>query len=196
MLKRRTVLGRGVAGLGLLRCFGCDEDRAAPAPAAKPQAPATQPVVTRWLPLERTVDIPLDALGRPWSAVPFQGRIRLPENAHTPGKRVRLRGLAIRLPEEAGPSDDDRLCAFSTMCPHEICEVKFVENTAQIRVDRGPTPKHPLLFCPCHLSVYDPLADGAPLAGPAPRGAFRFAAAVVGDVLQITAVEDGVIHVT
>ena len=55
---------------------------------------------------------------------------------------------------------------------------------------------YPLLLCPCHLSVYDPLADGAPLAGPAPRGAFRFASAVVGDVLQVTAVEDGVIHVT
>ena len=79
------------------------------------------------------------------------------------------------------------------MCPHEICNVEYVTNTAQIRLESGAAPRHPLLVCPCHFSAFDPLADGAPISGPAYGGLFRFNTQVKQDTVQITQIEANVL---
>jgi len=54
-------------------------------------------------------------------------------------------------------------------------------------------PDHPLLVCPCHFSVFDPLQDGDVLNGPAHRGLYRFRLATSGTKIQITQVEEQVL---
>lgn len=61
-------------------------------------------------------------------------------------------GIAIRLP-------DLSLYVISLVCPHEGCQIEFDE---------------PLLVCPCHRSLFDPLQDGKVLSGPAPRSPWHF----------------------
>jgi rieske iron-sulfur protein len=51
----------------------------------------------------------------------------------------------------------DGVVAYTAICPHTGCDV----------TDWLAEPK--LLECPCHMSQYNPAADGALVAGPAPR---------------------------
>ena len=53
------------------------------------------------------------------------------------------------------------------------------------RVTRGP-----VFLCACHSSVFDAVQDGAWIAGPAPRGLFRFRLRVDGDAVEIDEVEE------
>ena len=62
-----------------------------------------------------------------------------------------------------------------------------------VRLESGTVPDHPLLVCPCHFSVFDPLQDGDVLNGPAHRGLYRFRLATSGTKIQITQVEEQVL---
>ena len=146
--------------------------------------------------VEKKVSIPLASVEEPWKPVTFRVRCALPIDAQQGSPWLVLKGLAFRLPEADGTSASRGLKAFCMTCPHELCDVRFVAKTRYVKMDRGRPPKHPLLVCSCHLSVYDPLADGAVISGPAQRGAFRFAFDIVGDRMEITAVEEKVAYVT
>ncbi len=193
MLKRRTLLGRGLAAIGLARGFGCRRDASPPQAAS---APTTQAAVRRWLTVEKKVSIPLASVNAPWQPVRFRVICPLPEDAPGGMTRIALKGLLLRLPPDGPGAAEERLRAYCITCPHELCDINFVPNTRYVKMDRGRPPSHPLFVCPCHFSVYDPLADGAVISGPAPRGVFRFAIDVVEDRIEVSAVEKEVAYVT
>jgi nitrite reductase/ring-hydroxylating ferredoxin subunit len=129
--------------------------------------------------LEAAVSLPLRDLAEPWATVRFRAFCPLP--AAPPGAPPRrlLRGIAIRLPETLdAPSRIEALCLT---CPHEICEV-------DLRSD-GDHADRPVFVCICHWSVFDPAREGERLAGPAPRGLYRFRSRLDEDCLVVAEVE-------
>ena len=151
--------------------------------AALAAAPAL--ATDEFLDLEAAVSLPLRDLTEPWAAVRFRAFCPLP--APPPGGPPRrlLRGMAIRLPgTDDAPS---RLEALCLTCPHEICEVDLRSDVEQ--------SDHPVFVCSCHFSVFDPARQGERLAGPAPRGLYRFRSRVDEDCLVITEVEAAALRV-
>ena len=140
-----------------------------------------------YLDLESPVVLQLEAITEPWSAVHFDAWLRRPDSTD---RDVLLKGVLLRTATTDGPGE---LKAFCRLCPHEICNVEYVTDTAQVRLESGATPRHPLLVCPCHFSTFDPLADGAHISGPAFRGLYRFTTRVRRDTVEITQVEENVL---
>ena len=101
-----------------------------------------------------------------------------------------LKGILLRLPLPRAAGIESGLKAFSLMCPHELCELNFTEDTRSDHWAASARRNHPVLVCPCHFSVFDPLADGAVIAGPAERGAYRFRWKVRGSKVEIREVEE------
>jgi Rieske Fe-S protein len=142
--------------------------------------PASTPEPDRFVRLMEPVDLALDQVPAPGSAAAFKAWVEAPA---TEAGELLLRGTVWRL--ESGSLD-----AFSVLCPHEICEVERVADAAALaRQDSVALPRRPLLVCPCHFSVFDPEARGVPLAGPAPRGLYRFGFEVEDDRARIDRVE-------
>lgn len=141
--------------------------------------PADRPD-SRFQRLSESVEVSLDDLPASGSAAPFRAWVEAPA---TPAGELLLRGTLWRL--DSGSFD-----AFSLLCPHEICEVERVADSAVQPQHEGiALPRRPLLACPCHFSVFDPEVRGAVLAGPAPRGLYRFGFEVVGDRVRVDRVE-------
>jgi len=140
-----------------------------------------------YLDLRAPVVVPSRRIADPWSAVHFDARVRRPDSTDVD---VLLKGVAVRTVAADGRGE---VKAFCLLCPHEICNVEYVIDTAQVRLDAGPPPQHPLLVCPCHFSVFDPLADGARISGPAFRGLYRFATRVMRETVEIIQVEEDVL---
>jgi Rieske Fe-S protein len=130
-----------------------------------------------WLELRPPVQVPRQAVRSPWQTHSFEARFE-----RKPGVAGVLDGLLLRLPHSPG-SDD--LKAFCTLCPHEICTVRL----QQVRLPRDAGEKLHFL-CPCHQSVFDPLADGALISGPAPRGLYRFAVTSSASTIDVVGVEE------
>lgn len=103
-----------------------------------------------------------------------------------------LDGVVLRAPVPDGGSGS-ALHALCRLCPHEICEVDLLSDPSRISLDSGAVPTHPLFFCVCHQSVFDPVLNGAHISGPAPRGLYRFAFESESDLVRITAVEEAVL---
>ena len=85
--------------------------------------------------------------------------------------------------------------AFVSHCPHESCKVllkKEPQIYAHLFAPEIRIPDHPVLLCPCHFSMFDPLRTGSRLSGPAHRGLFRFALSTQGDNIEITHLERSV----
>jgi Rieske Fe-S protein len=140
-------------------------------------------------PLREPVAMP--APRAPWTPAPFKAWLEPEPDDGLGIPLLLLNGLVLRVPgTQAG---GDAVHAFCRLCPHEICEVDFVTDTSRVRVDSGETPPHPLFFCVCHESVFDPVMDGAHIGGPAPRGLYRFALRQTGHEIRITAVEAAVL---
>jgi Rieske Fe-S protein len=139
----------------------------------------TAAVASEFRQLRNVIEIPLAAIEQPGSQVLFKAWIDEPAAA---SGELLLRGILLRL--QSGSLD-----AFSLICPHEICEIESVTDSSLLPRDLGPLPTHPLLACPCHFSVFDPEDGGTKLAGPAPRGLYRFGLRVVADHVLIDRVE-------
>jgi Rieske Fe-S protein len=134
----------------------------------------------RFRELAEVVEVPLEDLPERGSSAPFKAWVEAPG---TPVGELLLRGILWRLGEGA-------LDAFCLLCPHEICEVERVTDAAAVRRDAAVTlPEPPLLVCPCHFSVFDPERGGERVAGPAPRGLYRFGLEIAGDRVRIDRVE-------
>lgn len=146
--------------------------------------------------LETPVVFPAEAIADPWSSLPFEARVPRDDPA---GDAVVLAGVVLRTGPAGAPGDrsasDDggEVQAFCLLCPHEICHVVYRTNTSRVQLEAGATPEHPLLVCPCHFSVFNPLSDGALISGPAYRGLYRFKVQVERDTVKITQVEEGVL---
>lgn len=118
------------------------------------------------------VHIPRSELADGSKIVEFEAWFRLD------GANRLVGGLLLDLDGIAGlGARESALVAFVTNCPHEACKV-LLERHPEAVVDRLGTdievPDGPILFCPCHFSIFDPSRDGSRLAGPAYRGLYRF----------------------
>lgn len=135
-------------------------------------------------PLAETIDVPLEDQPEPGSAAPFKAWVEAPATA---AGELLLRGILWRL-------RDRSFDAFCLLCPHEICEVERVTDTATLRHEAAALPEPPLLVCPCHFSIFDPERGGERVDGPAPRGLYRFGFELAGDRVRIDRVEASLIH--
>ena len=141
-----------------------------------------------YLDLRAPVVVPARRIADPWSAVHFDAWVRRPDSS---AGDVLLKGILLRTAASAVDAGEVR--AFCLLCPHEICTVEYVTDTAQVRLESGDTLRHPLLLCPCHFSAFDPLADGGRISGPAFRGLYRFTTRVRQDTVEIAQVEESVL---
>jgi arsenite oxidase small subunit len=94
----------------------------------------------------------LAELARPWSAVSFT----LPD---ADGDLEPC--IVIRLP-------DGGWYASSLICTHHKCDIIYVQEPANARNSFDVDVSTPVLGCPCHFSVFDPVRRGQVLKGPAP----------------------------
>ena len=139
----------------------------------------------RFRTLTEPVEVALSELASPESAAAFRAWVDAPS---TPAGELLLRGTVWRL-------ESDSFEVLSVLCPHEICEVERVADPAALaHRENVELPRRPLLACPCHFSVFDPEAHGERLAGPAPRGLYRFGFQVAGDRLRIDRVEAALVE--
>ncbi len=132
------------------------------------------------------ITVPLEQVAEPWRPVPFQAFFPAPDPSADPPE-VLLKGILLRLPQSEGSGTE--LKAFCLNCPHEGCFVNLTEDTELEHVAPGVKSDHPLMVCPCHYSVFDPLADGARVFGPADRGLYRFRLQTGPQKVEIVEVE-------
>jgi len=171
---RRAFLAHGLMLIGFGRPL--DFSRGRPLDFSRGrQAPV------RYARLTAPVRIPLEALTAPWQPVSFKAEAVAP-----PARRVLLTGVVFR---RAAAGQTQNLSAVCVTCTHEQCQVDFVAEPANLpRTDRVIT--HPVFLCACHSSVFDAVDEGAWVAGPAPRGLYRFRLRVGADAVEIDAVEE------
>jgi Rieske Fe-S protein len=177
---RRTFLGQGLA-LALLG-FG-----------RRLWAQALDPF--SYQPLARPVLVPLDDLATPGRAFPFVADGVTLASAATPNRPIRISGMVVRM--AAGDSAPERFKAVCVRCPHEGCDVDFVVDPSklpqEITDQIGHAVTEPVYVCPCHNSTFK-IDDGARLAGPAPRGLYRFrVTGVTAAAVEIAEVEEDVL---
>ena len=140
-----------------------------------PQAPEFAPVA----PQQITALGKLDAL---WSAAPF--------TLKTPAREVPA--IALRIPEAVpgGLSVAGRhYLAFSRVCTHQGCPVSLRRDLGTLEVAFNYRAEHPVLACPCHLSVFAPLEAGKAVSGPARRPLPRVELKRQGDELLAVGLE-------
>lgn len=171
---RRRFLGRGL----FLVLLGATRRVFAQAAAA----------ALRYRPLERPVAMPLSDLSVPLRARSFVANAVTLPSAAKPNEPIRISGFVVRT--AAGDNQPDRFSAVCMRCPHEHCDVDFVVDPATLPPDVvqeiGRPVTEPVYLCPCHNSTFT-AANGERLAGPAPRGLYRFRVTAVTE----TAVEIG-----
>jgi rieske iron-sulfur protein len=100
-------------------------------------------------------DVPIS--GQPIFAWPIEPATRLVRNGSRLNKVLLLRLDPATLEGATRDHAADGVVAYTAICPHTGCDV----------TDWLAEPR--LLECPCHNSQYNPRADGALVAGPAPR---------------------------
>ena len=149
----------------------------------------------RYRPLARPVVIPLDGMATPWRAQPFVADGVTLSSAATPNQPIRITGMVVRI--AAGGNTPERFAAVCVRCPHEYCDVDFLADANQlppeVQQEIGHAVDHSVFVCPCHNSTFDG-ADGARLAGPAPRGLYRFRVTnVTNTAVEIAEVEEDVL---
>jgi Rieske Fe-S protein len=149
----------------------------------------------RYRPLARPVVIPLDGMATPWQAQPFVADGVTLSSAATPNQPIRISGMVVRT--AAGGNTPERFAAVCVRCPHEYCDVDFLADANQlppeVKQEIGHGVDHSVFVCPCHNSTFDG-ADGARLAGPAPRGLYRFKVTnVTNAAVEIAEVEEDVL---
>ncbi len=112
---------------------------------------------------------------------------------------TKIPGFIVRLPEDQDNGQPDFI-VVSRICPHMGCVFNFLPNAADVSA-YNYNADHPHFACPCHLSVFDPLAKqnigggvelrGKVVSGPAPRPPRMFTWAIEGNTLMITEAESG-----
>jgi Rieske Fe-S protein len=155
-------------------------------------AHGSQPL--RYRPLAQPVLVPLADLSVPGRARQFVAEGVTLASAAKPNQPVRVSGIVVRT--AAGDDGPDRFKAVCVRCPHEQCDVDFIADPSRLPPELvqeiGHVVKEPVYLCPCHNSTFKD--DGERLAGPAPRGLYRFRVTrVSGAAVEITEVEEDVL---
>jgi Rieske Fe-S protein len=149
----------------------------------------------RFLPLARPVVVPLADLAATGRARPFIAEGVTLASAATPNEPIRISGMVARI--AAGDNRPERFSAVCLRCPHEGCDVDLVPDPTtlppEVLADIGRALTDPVYVCPCHNSTFT-VQDGERLAGPAPRGLYRFRVTAVTDAaVEINEVEEDVL---
>jgi Rieske Fe-S protein len=149
----------------------------------------------RYLPLARPVLVPLAELSAPWRARPFVAEGVTLSSAAKPNQPIRISGMVVRT--AAGDDKPEKFQAVSVLCPHEHCDCDFIGDPSrlpeEVVQEIGHPVKEPVYLCPCHNSTFK-VEDGERLAGPAPRGLYRFrVTAVSATAVEIGEVEEDVL---
>lgn len=144
----------------------------------------------RYRPLARSTVIPVADLSTLWRARPFVAEAVTLPSAATPNQSIRVAGMVVR-------TGDDRFAAVCVRCPHELCDVDYVDDPKrlpqEIVNEIGSPVMQPVYVCPCHNSTFS-VEDGERLAGPAPRGLYRFrVTGVSAAAIEIAEVEEDVL---
>jgi Rieske Fe-S protein len=153
-----------------------------------------QGLALRFRPLARPVVVPLEDVATPWRAFPFVADgVTLP-SAATPNQPIRVTGMVVRT---GTGNDPDKFTAVCLKCPHEGCDVDFVPDPEklppEVKQEIGHSVAHSVYVCPCHNSTFMS-EDGERLAGPAPRGLYRFnVTKVTAAAVEIAEVEEDVL---
>jgi len=154
-----------------------------------------QDLALRFLPLARPVVVPLEDLARPWRARPFTADGVTLSTAATPNQPIRVAGMVVRI--AAGGNQPDQFSAVCVRCPHEGCDCDFIADPDQlpkeVKEEIGHAVQNSVYICPCHNSTFN-AQNGERLAGPAPRGLYRFRVTNVSDAaVEIAEVEEDVL---
>ncbi len=144
-------------------------------------------------PLAQTISVPLDAISVPWRPRPFIADAVTLSSAATPNQPIRVSGVIVRT---AAGDRPDNFVAVCVRCPHELCDVDYVSDPSRLPQevvnDMERPVTDPVYICPCHNSTFK--TDGERLAGPAPRGLYRFrVTGVTAAAVEIAEVEEDVL---
>jgi Rieske Fe-S protein len=131
-----------------------------------------------------------------WRARLFVADAVTLDSAATPNQPIRITGMVVRV-APAGENTPERYQAVCLKCPHEGCDVDFVPDPtklpAELVTEIGHPVTEPVYVCPCHNSTFT-VEAGERLAGPAPRGLYRFRVTRVSDAaVEIGEVEEDVL---
>jgi Rieske Fe-S protein len=156
---------------------------------------AQAPSFLRFRPLSRPVAVPLEDMTTLWRARQFVADAVTLDTAATPNRPLRITGIVVRT--AAGGNTPDRFQAVCVRCPHEACDVDFVGDPtklpSEIIAEIGHAVTEPVYVCPCHNSTFS-VETGERLAGPAPRGLYRFrVTSVTAATIEIGEVEEDVL---
>jgi Rieske Fe-S protein len=149
----------------------------------------------RFRPLARPVAVPLEDMATRWRARQFVADAVTLDSAATPNQPIRITGSIVRT--AADGDAPDRFQAVCLRCPHEGCDVEFVRDPGalppEIIAEVGHPVTEPVYVCPCHNSTFR-VDTGERLAGPAPRGLYRFrVTSVTAAAIEIGEVEEDVL---
>jgi Rieske Fe-S protein len=102
-------------------------------------------------------------------------------------------GVVIRLPDELaekrGGGIKAKFAVLDLHCTHERCISAYITDKSEIRAMADLTPKNPVVYCPCHRSVFDITDGGKAIKGPAKAPLWKFDFDVKGDDIIVTGLE-------
>lgn len=147
----------------------------------------------RFYSLPSPVVVPLDDMRTRWRARLFVADAVTLDTAAMPNQPIRITGMVVRT-GPAGDNPPDRFQAVCLRCPHEGCDIEFLDDAAKLPPDVVTEIGHPVTgpvyVCPCHNSTFT-VETGERLAGPAPRGLYRFRVTnVTASAVEIGEVEE------
>jgi Rieske Fe-S protein len=152
----------------------------------------------RYRPLARAVAVPLEDMASQWRSRQFVADAVTLDTAASPNQPIRITGIVVR----TAPSGNapEAFQAFCLRCPHEGCDVDYVRDPKtlppEVIAEAGHAINEPVYMCPCHNSTFTG-QSGERLAGPAPRGLYRFRVTKVTDAtVEIGEVEEDVLLFT
>ena len=146
----------------------------------------------RFRPLALPVAVPLEDMTTRWRARRFVADAVTLDTAAMPNQPIRISGIVVRT--APGDNAPERFQAVCVRCPHEACEVDFVDDPTrlppEVIAEIGHPVTDPVYVCPCHNSTFA-VDTGERLAGPAPRGLYRFRVTnVTAAAIEIGEVEE------
>lgn len=134
-------------------------------------------------------------LKQPWRSVLFTYRVKrqIPDvYKKQTAVEESIPGLVIRLPDEIAEKNSGLKGKFRVIdlhCTHERCVATYVTDNSEIRALADVAPKNPVVYCPCHRSVFDVAEGGKAIKGPAKTPLWKFDFDIKGDDIVVTGLD-------